>query len=386
MHTTYLDWAATAVPDSEIMRGMAEIAASHAGNPSSIHSMGRSSAALLEQTRKQCAALLGAKPSEIVFTSGGTESNNLIITSFMRKKSGFGVVTTGIEHPSVFEPVRLLEEFGAELRIIKGRPNGCIDPASIAESIDDKTNLVTVMLVSNDTGAVQKIEEISSIVREKEQKRSRPIHFHCDMVQALGKVPIDLEKLSVDSASFSAHKIKGPRGAGILYVKKPIHTVFCGGEQEHGIRAGTENLPAIWAMGEAMSKYVPEVHENALKASGIKSILVEELQSLDFCRLLEDPDEVSYSPYITAAFIPPVPGEVLVRVMSDAGYAISSGSACSRSVKKRSRPLTFLGISDAEARSAIRISTGFDTTEEDVRGFCRTLRSEAPKLLEISRI
>jgi cysteine desulfurase len=347
--------------------------------------MGRSSATLLEQTRKQCAELIGAEPSEIVFTSGGTESNNLIITSFIRKKSVYGVVTTGIEHPSVFEPVQLLKEFGAVLHVIKGKPNGSIDPAAVAESIDDKTDLVTIMLVSNDTGAVQKIEEISSIVREIERKRSRPIHLHCDMVQALGKVPIDLGKLSVDSASFSAHKIRGPRGAGILYMKKPIQTVFCGGEQEHGIRAGTENLPAIWAMGKAMKKYVPKVHENARKASEIKSVLVEELQSMGFCRLLENPEEVSYSPYIAAAFIPPVPGEVLVRVMSDTGYAISTGSACSRSVKQRTRPLTFLGISDAEARSAIRISTGFDTNEEDVRGFCRALRREAPKLLEISR-
>jgi cysteine desulfurase len=386
MHnTTYLDWAATSVPDPDIIAGMADIAASSLGNPSSIHRLGRDSASLLERTRKQCAALLGVKPSEIVFTSGGTEANNLIISSFMRKRSGYGVVTTGIEHPSVFESVHLLKEFGAGLRIVGGKANGCIEPEAIAESLDDKTDLVTVMLVSNDTGAVQQIEKICSLVREKERKNGRPIHLHCDMVQGLGKVPIDLGTLSVDSASFSAHKIKGPRGAGILYVKKPLQTVFSGGEQEYGMRPGTENLPAIWAMGEAMKKCVPKVNENARKAYGIKSILVDELQSMDFCRLLERADKASYSPFITAAFVPPVPGEVLVRVMSDKGYAISTGSACSRSAKKRIRPLAYLGISEADAHSAIRISIGYDTTEDDVRGFCKTLRGEAPKLLEISR-
>ena len=247
MEQIYLDWAATALPDKEIIQTAVDMALETFGNPSSPHRRGKEAAALLSAERKNTAAALGTIPEQLFFTSGGTESNNIVISSLLNKKRPGNIVISGIEHSSVYEPAKMLEKFGWEVRIVNPEPGGRLSAADFTGHIDEDTRMASVIMVNNETGAVQPVKEIGRLIKTTEA--CRLTHFHVDAVQAAGKYQLDLNKLPIDSASFSSHKFRGPRGSGLLYLKKHIAPLYAGGGQETGMRHGTENTFGITATG-----------------------------------------------------------------------------------------------------------------------------------------
>jgi cysteine desulfurase len=243
--------------------------------------------------------------------------------------------------------------------------------------------MIAVMAVSNDTGAVEPLEEIVAAVRDREKSVGGGIHFHSDAVQALGKVPFDPSALGVDSAAFSGHKIGAPRGIGLLYLAKPIRPLSAGGGQEGGVRPGTENLRGIVGITLAAERCADGFTERLEHGRRLERKILEAVREVPSVRLLRnlDPKHL-YSPWIVTLSIPPVPGEVLVRILSDRGFAVGTGSACSAAKAKRTRSLENMGIDEETAFSAIRISTGPSTTVEEVEEFLRVLFKESALLVK----
>jgi len=391
----YLDWAATSPPDPDVLREVEETAVRQYGNPSSPHPEGLEAHECLERKRSELAQSLGCGREELYFTSGGTESNNLALSSVLSARlEGRGrppaVVLSGVEHPSLFAPAARFRTFGIPVTFVPAGADGAVDPARVAEELTPDTRLVSVMALNNETGAVQPVEEIARSVRDFAARTGRRIHFHTDAVQAFGKIEMDLAGLGVDSASLSAHKIRGPRGIGALFLsrKARLNPLVLGGEQERTVRPGTENLPGIAGFSVAARKAVEGLEQRLEKARNIMSRLIRELSRIQGAVILpqeriEHPQ--AYSPYILAAAFPPIPGEVLVRVLGERGICVSTGSACSSSKKDRDRVLRNMGISAATAFSAIRISTGGATTDEHCARLIESLRAEVPPLMKIAR-
>jgi len=263
MSFVYLDWAATAPPDPEIIDSVNAAATEYFGNPSSIHAAGRQAEEFLRDDRRRLADLLRCDPQEVVFTSGGTESNNMVLLSMLQPSvtGGTGgrqpgraptarprkVVLSGVEHASVYNPALALRRHGVKVEVVPAEADGRVDPRRIAGAVDGHTVLVALMLVNNETGAIQPVAETARAIARSAGGTGRAVHLHCDAVQAFGKLPVLPRELGVDSLSLSAHKIGGPRGTGALYLKRSFRRQFlyAGGEQEAGRRPGTENLPGI---------------------------------------------------------------------------------------------------------------------------------------------
>ncbi|MEW5814369.1 MAG: cysteine desulfurase family protein [Spirochaetota bacterium] len=381
MHITYLDWAATTPPDKEILSQMVDVEYKFFANPSSPHFAGQEARRILEDARKQCAYTLKCKPDNILFTSGGTESNNMVLYSVLQSTGKSSIAVSGIEHASVYESAQSLERLGITARFVNADTTGCISLEKLKESIDPNTRLVSIMSVNNETGVIQPLREIAAVIREAESRFGRRIHFHTDAVQALGKIPFYPAEVDIDSASFSGHKICGPKGIGMLYLRRPVNFLYKGGGQEQGLRPGTENLPGVWGMARAVGKYVSNLDEDLQKVREQMGKLRERLTHIRGCRFIIQNNEKNCSPYIFSAAFPPIPGEVLVRVLSDRGFAVSTGSACSTGKKNRTRVLENMGVDRKTAFSAIRISIGCTTTEEEIFKFCNTLEQEVTLLL-----
>ncbi len=387
MNIRYLDWAATAPPDADIVKLVAEIAAEFFGNPSSPHPIGRAAAGKLRGARETVARLIGAEPGQVVFTSGGTESNVTVLSSLLGRRHP-GLVTTAIEHASCYEPAKRLSRFGAAVTFLEGRDGGSVAPEQVAEAMNDQTAMVSLMLVNNETGAIQPIREAVAAVRERSQRLGRQVHIHTDAVQALGKLPLHFGELGVDSASASAHKIGGPRGVGLLYLRTAMDTHAVGGGQEHGMRPGTENVAGNVGFAAALSPRLSAVNEELQHARYLSDVMLRELVGYEGCRVnplhrLDKPE--AFSPYILNLAFPPVPGEVLVRVLGDRGFAVSTGSACSYRRKKKTRVLHASGVPAEAAGSSLRISVGYRTTIEDVTAFCEAVKQELPMLMKVAR-
>jgi len=377
MSTIYLDWAATAPPDPETIEEHARVAAGAFGNPSSDHAAGKAARELLQSARIRAARHLGARPEQVIFTSCGTESNNIVMLSLLLRKRTGSVVVSGIEHPSVFEPARLLAEMGFAVRFVPAERNGIVSPDRLLQAVDETTLLVALMYVNNETGAIQPVREVATLLAERARTGGRPIHLHSDCVQALGKLPVDCSALGLDSASFSGHKLGAPRGCGLLYLKRPLVPLYRGGGQESDLRPGTENLPAICATALAIERHAAAAGaEGRARAADLKGLLIERIGSIEGHRFI--PPEVEteperYSPFILNVAFPPMPGEVLVRLMNDRGYAISTGSACSARKQKHLRVLQAMGVDHDLAFSAIRVSTGYTTTRAEIEAFSADL-------------
>ncbi len=394
----YLDWAASAPPEQAAVQEAAEVSLRCFGNPSSPHAAGKEAARRLEDARARIARLVDAAPAEVIFTSGGTESNTSLLLSLLQRDRLGGierrrarVVTTAIEHASVHDQARSLEGYGMACTIVRPGANGIVDPPAIAEAVDEETVLVSVMLVNNETGAIQRVAEIARLVREISERRGRRIVVHTDAVQALGKIPVSVRALGVDAASFSAHKIGGLRGIGALYVRSGVAPGFLavGGGQETGRRPGTENVAGVCAFAAAMEQRIGGLAENAAVASRLTERLVAGLKGIRASRIFPESragnDAGSFSPYILCAGFPPLPGEVVVRVADSRGVCIASGSACSTKKKDRTRVPESMGLDHQTALSALRISIGPSTTESDIDGFLAVLAEEIPPLLSISQ-
>ncbi len=392
MESLYFDWAATALPDMEIIRKSGETALSCFGNPSSAHREGKKASTLLKECRQKIADCLNVRPEQIIFTSGGTESDNLILFSLLnRKRDGKqdpgSILIPEFEHAAVWEPARYLKEAGWNLRSVRTGSSGLIRSDTLLEKISSDTELISIMAINNETGARAPIPELAIKIAATREKSGNPVFFHTDAVQALGKEEIDLKKWGVDAASFSGHKIGAPRGTGFLYLKNPIELLNRGGGQEGGIRGGTENLPGIFGLALAVEKRYGELEKDLNHAIRIKEYLCRELTTKAGGEIIPDLETVlseSYSPWILMISFPPIPGEVLARVLGDNNIAVSTGSACSSRHKKTFRVSDGLGISRTRAFSAIRLSWGPDTELSECESLIKAFVSNIETLRRVT--
>lgn len=368
----YFDWAATSPADKEILREALELTLDDWGNPSSVHQAGKNAKALFEAARETCAKALGVKPANVFFTSGGTESDHLPLLAVLNKMQKGSVLISSIEHPALREMGEEMKKVGWKVNYIPADKDGVITPEAVTSLLTNDTQLVCVMAVNNETGVIQPIKEISHAIKKWAEGKRKP-KFHVDCVQAAGKIPFDLKDWDVDSAAFSSHKICGPRGIGILYLKDEIDSFLRGGGQEKGIRSGTENVFGALAFGKCLEKYfISERNQNTLSSYNEQKKVTEEfvkkLSELKGCTIippsrLEKPD--LFSPYVVQAAFQNIPGNVMLRALDSKGFYISTGSACSS--RKANRPVLEAMHVDASLReTAVRFSFGPLTTVKAV--------------------
>lgn len=379
----YLDWAATTPILPEAAERLASASVEFYANPSSSHPLGKQAKAALEQARQSCAESLGCSPQQLIFSSGGSESNAIILLSRLLAPQPASILITTLEHPSVKEALRLLARKGWVVRELVPEPDGRLKPETLHKALErhPDTRLVCIMGVSNETGVIQPLPELISTVRHFSKNTGHSVHFHSDLVQAAGKIPLLLSESNLDSAAFSAHKFRGPRGIGLLYLRKnTIEVLQKGGGQEFGIRPGTENVAAAMAMAMALKQY----HRPAPCLQNNGAWLLDALCSIPGSRIIPEgriQNAAHYVPGIIAAAFPPIPGEVLSRILSDAGYAVSTGSACSHNARtKTASSMESLGISKELAACIIRISIGDSTRQAELEEFITVLRESLKSL------
>ncbi|MDR2898597.1 MAG: cysteine desulfurase [Spirochaetaceae bacterium] len=384
----YFDWAASSVPDRNIWQEALDVSLEHFGNPSSVHRCGIDARDVLDEARKRSAAALGVPKEALFFTSGGTEADHLPILSLLQRPAAGSILISAIEHPAVKEQALMMRNCGWKVNTVRAERDGIVTPEAVAESLTDDTALVCIMAVNNETGAVQPIHEIAKAITDVSSGRKRP-KFHVDAVQAIGKIPFSLSTPGIDSAAISAHKIQGPRGIGMLYMPQRQEPFIRGGGQEGGIRSGTENLFGAWALSRCLEKYAynskapagndfePSYNTAVRRMNGfigfLQSIgsahIIPESRTQEAISCTELP---RFSPWIIQAAFEGIPGEVLVRALSERGISISTGSACS--AKKLSRPvLEAMKVPQQQALEAVRISFGPLTGDEDVQNLCNAL-------------
>ncbi len=375
----YLDWAATSIPDPDILDYRGRMDRDFPANPSSMHVAGREARTTLEEARNAFMGALGVRTGALAFTGTGSEADSLPLLSLVRRPGilresvsrHMHLVVSAIEHPAVHEQAKMLEFLGLRVTYVPPSRDGIVDPRAMSESITKETALVCVMAVNNETGAIQPVGEIAAAIRERSAKSGgRRIPIHVDAIQALGKIPFRPDEPDVDSAAFSAHKIGGPKGVGAFWYRNDLRTLVVGGGQERGIRPGTENLGGAAAFAMAVRKCIPDVAGRFARASALEARLFGGLAGIGACQVLPHGRRIRdprFSPYIVCVSFPGIPGEVMQRALSDAGIAVSTGSACSSgSASKRRRVLEAMGTDPAEALSAIRVSFGPTTEEADV--------------------
>ena len=358
----YFDNAATTPLSKRAEKAYIDTSSLFFGNPSSIHRLGRKAKDELERRRSHISSLLGVEERNLIFTSGATESIALFFSSLLWMEKGT-IVVSRIEHEAVTSWLPFLKKIGWNIVKLRAK-NGIVSPEELYSSLTPDTKVVAIMAVNNVTGAIEDTNSLVECVRRYEKENGRKILYFSDSVQALGKTGLDLKGSDVDAASFSAHKINGPRGVGLLYAKNPelIRPLAPAGGQEKGRRGGTENLPGIAAFDEALSEWMENREEEEKRISLYNEKLRSSLSSLG----LEIISPQNSSPYILS-LITPLPSEVFTRMLMDKGFCVSSGSACSNNAKVKSEGiLESMGIRNEKAKRAIRISMGRDTTEEDV--------------------
>ncbi|UCF07154.1 MAG: cysteine desulfurase [bacterium] len=379
----YLDHNATTPVRPEVVEAMLPYFDERFGNASSLHGFGQENRGVLDTARGHVAALLGADAEEIVFTSGGTESDNLAIrgTIKARRRPGVAphVVTCVIEHPAVLATCESIEKEGVEVSYIPCTSDGVVRLDLLERAIRPETVLVSIMLANNETGVMQPIQEVSRLVKP------HGITLHTDAVQAIGKVPIDVNTLGVDLLSISAHKLYGPKGIGALYVRRgtPLEPVYTGGGHEYGLRPGTENIPGIVGFGESCRISKERLEEEMERISALRAMLEE--------GILKDPGDITVNgsgiarlPNTSNIIVSRVEGEAVTLNLSMFGFAVSSGSACSSGKSEPSHVLLAMGLSPTDAQGGIRISLGIDTTEEEIRSFLEVFPKVVGRLRELS--
>ena len=356
----YFDHSATTPIHPDVLKLLREIESNRFGNPSSSHHFGQQSRLCIEHSRKQVAKTLGCSTNEIIFTGGGTEANNLVLWNIMYQKNKH-VITSSIEHPSVLNVLKRLKKFGVSSTIIPVDGNCRVDPDDVKRAITSETGLISIMFANNEVGTIQPISEIGKIAEDN------GIQFHSDTVQVPGKLSVDTSKLKIDLMSFSAHKFYGPKGVGVLYVKKGIklNSLIVGGGQEKNLRAGTENISGIAGMGLAM-----ELAENNLKERTSHFIELTKLfkqKMKKICpRLLYNGHPDFLLPGVISATFPGVTNNIFIIKLDLQGIAVSSGSACSSGTVTPSHVLKAMKLSNDHNARTLRISFGKDNTEEDV--------------------
>ncbi|HNY72852.1 MAG TPA: cysteine desulfurase NifS [Syntrophales bacterium] len=363
MERIYLDYAATTPCASEVVAAMLPFFSDRFGNPASMHAFGQENKGAVEEARERIASFLGAAPGEIVFTSGGTESNNTAVkgVAYARQGKGNHIITSPIEHHAVLEPCHFLEKEGFEITILPVDGDGLVDPDDVRKTITGKTILISVMHANNEIGTIQPIEEIGRIARE------RGVYFHTDAVQTLGHLPFTVGELHVDLLSASAHKLYGPKGVGILFVKKGTRlTPFMhGGEQENRRRASTHNVPGIVGFAKAVELASEGMETEVRELTALRDRLITGLrEGIEAVKLNGHstrrlPNNVNIS-------VAHVEGEGLLLSLDMLGIACSTGSACSSASLEPSHVLMALGLPHELAHGSLRFSLGRPTTAADI--------------------
>jgi cysteine desulfurase len=349
------------------------------GNPSSIHRYGRLTRKAIHKARKQIASLINADPAEILITSGGTESNNMALVGISSQFPSSQIITSSIEHDAILEPCKKLISNGFQVDYLSVDKFGMIDVSDLQNIISKKTSLVSVMFGNNEVGTIQPIKEIAKICHENQ------ILFHTDAVQAVGKIPVDVRELGVDSLSISSHKLHGPKGVGALYIKDgvKIDPIILGGGQEFRLRSGTENVASIVGFGQAC-----EIAQNNLDEN---NTLIKKLQSALVKKVLEEIPQVTFNGHLESrlsnnahfTFLG-VNGEDLIIKLDEYGIASSTGSACSVNTQKASHVLESMGFSLEQITGSLRLTVGIFNTENEINETVDILKKVVKELRAVS--
>ncbi len=364
----YLDNAATTKIFPEVRERMIHVMEEDFGNPSSKHTKGMEAENYIREAKEQICKRSKCEAGEIIFTSGGTESNNqaLIGAAMANKRAGKHMITTRIEHASVHEPLAFLEEQGYEVTYLPVNSIGKVEPDVLADAIREDTVLVSIMYVNNEIGSVQDIGELSAVVHKTNPRTL----FHVDAIQAYGKYQIVPKRLGIDLMSVSGHKIHGPKGSGFLYVKNgtKLRPILFGGGQQRGMRSGTENVPAIAGLGEAVRLIYTDHVAKVERMYALKQQLIEGLQHLENVSIQggagTDPKETA--PHIISVGFAGIRSEVMLHALAERGVFVSSGSACSSNHPELSGTLQAIGVEDALLDATLRFSLSVTTTAEEI--------------------
>ena len=375
MKPVYLDYAATTPMDPRVRVAMTQAMAELYGNPSSLYVAGREAKAAMEKARRQVAALLNAKNEDIFFTSGGSESDNWALKglAFARRATGlpYGIVTSAIEHPAILRTCEWLRTQGFGVTLLPVYAEGVVAPETLEATLaaTQDVGIVSIMMANNEVGTIEPVKELAAIAH------AQGAVFHTDAVQAAGHIPIDVQALGVDALSLTAHKFYGPKGIGALYVRHgvTIDTLVHGGAQERGLRAGTENVPALVGFGEAARIAVIELEEEGKRLSHLHDLLEARVRALPGTTLHGARHLERHLPGTLNFSIQGVHHDALLIRLDRAGFAVSAGSACSAGSLEPSHVLAAMGVAADEAQSAMRVTLGRWTTEMDVTAFADAL-------------
>ncbi len=375
----YLDNAATTKPFPEVLQTYLEVNEKYYGNTASINNFGKIGAKLLSASREQISSIMGVESSKIYFTSGATESNNIAILGAAEHKKDFGkhIITSKLEHPSVLETFRSLEEKGFKLDYVNVLPNGLVDLEHFKKLLTKDTVLVSIMQVNNVFGAIQPINEIVSIL-----KGFPKVHFHVDGVQGILKNEMNLN--DVDSYSISAHKFHGPKGIGVLYVKsrRSIKNINYGGGQEDNLRSGTVNLPSIVAMAKALRLCNEQNLAKREEHYKWKKYIIDNLSKLEYVEI-NSPLDNNYINSIINISLPKIKGEAIINALNESGIMVSTTSACSSKKFHLNEALNARGLSEDNIKGSIRVSMSFLTEENDIHRFVEIFKEKYIQFKEV---
>jgi cysteine desulfurase len=348
------------------------------GNPSSIHRFGRLATKAIESARKRIAELIGAQPDEILFTSGGTESNNTALFGVLGKNKG-QLITSSIEHDAILEPCKRLQSQGHEVIYLPVDSFGIVDVEKLKSAITKQTALVSIMYANNEVGTIQPIKQIAQICKDN------GVPFHTDAVQAVGKIPLDVKELGVDLMSISSHKINGPKGVGALYIRNGVQVdpLILGGGQEDGLRSGTENVANIVGFGKACQLAKENLQKNAEHLKGLRDALIQNI-SKEISHVTVNGHRESRLPNNAHFTFLGVNGEDLIIKLDEHGIAASTGSACSVKTQKASHVLAAMGFSHEQITGSLRLTVGLVNTMQEMEKTAQTLKQIVSELRSVS--
>lgn len=378
----YLDHAATTAVSKAVLDAMLPFFTECPGNASAVYATGRETRKAVEEARRQTAAAIGAEPREILFTGGGCESDNLAVkgTAFALQEKGRHIITTAVEHPAVLNTCKWLEKQGFEVMYLMPDREGRIDAEHVRQAIREDTVLISVMAANNEIGTIEPVAEIGQIAREK------GVVFHIDAVQAVGAMPVDVNAWNADLLSLSAHKFNGPKGVGALYVRRGtrLDSLIHGGEQERGLRAGTENTAGIVGLGKAIEIATDALAENAEKTTRLRERLTDGILSSVPDAYLNGP-KGGRLPNNCSVRFGRIDGEALLLRLDLAGIAGSAGSACTAGSQEISHVLKAIGLNDEEAKSSMRLTVGPENTEAEINEAVAVVREIVADLRRMFR-
>lgn len=375
----YFDNAATTVPYDEVIEEVSSVMRNYFGNPSSAHKLGLIAERKLNEYRETLAKTINATRDEIIFTSGGSESNNFLIRGFLKEKGH--IITSNIEHPSILNLCKELELEGYRVTYLKVNNEGIIDLEEFKEALSKDTILVTLMYINNEIGSIQPIKEVGNILKDYSK-----VKFHVDAIQAYGKIKIDVKGCNIDLMSCSGHKIHGPKGIGMAYMKKGLNPkpLIFGGAQEMGKRAGTENLASIGGFTKAANIINLNIKDNYEKVLKIKEAFIDGVKDIEGVKINSKISEFS-SPYILNLSFKGLRGEVFLHMLEEKEIYVSTGSACSSKDKKYSHVLKAIGLSNDEIEGTIRFSFNEFNTEYEVNETLEAIKTSVKFLRRVKR-